>query len=178
MRVTTELYGYAPGDRVYQGMTIAFDFSVEEIWVPLMAGATLVPGPAGTTLMGDELGDFLRERRVTVMACCPTSARHHRAGRAGPADPAGRRRGLPAKSRGPMVSPRPPHSQHLRPHRGDRHGDNDRATAGQAGHDRRTAPDLFDRHPRSSRGQDRSDRRARRDRYRGRRTGAWLHESR
>jgi non-ribosomal peptide synthetase-like protein len=72
VRVAAELYGYAPGDRVYQGMTIAFDFSVEEIWVPLMAGATLVPGPAGVTLMGDELGDFLRERRVTVMACCPT----------------------------------------------------------------------------------------------------------
>ena len=72
VRVASELYGYAPGDRVYQGMTIAFDFSVEEIWVPLMAGATLVPGPAGMTLMGDELGDFLRERRVTVMACSPT----------------------------------------------------------------------------------------------------------
>jgi non-ribosomal peptide synthetase component F len=49
VRIASELYGYAPGDRVYQGMTIAFDFSVEEIWVPLMAGATLVPGPAGTT---------------------------------------------------------------------------------------------------------------------------------
>jgi len=72
VRIASELYGYAPGDRVYQGMTIAFDFSVEEIWVPLMAGATLVPGPAGMTLMGDELADFLRQRRVTVMACSPT----------------------------------------------------------------------------------------------------------
>jgi non-ribosomal peptide synthetase-like protein len=72
VRVAAELYGYAPGDRIYQGMTIAFDFSVEEIWVPLMAGATLVPARPGTTLMGDELADFLRERRVTVMACCPT----------------------------------------------------------------------------------------------------------
>jgi non-ribosomal peptide synthetase-like protein len=72
VRIASELYGYAPGDRVYQGMTIAFDFSVEEIWVPLMVGATLVPGPSGTTLMGDELSDFLRERRVTVMACSPT----------------------------------------------------------------------------------------------------------
>jgi non-ribosomal peptide synthetase-like protein len=72
VRVASELYGYAPGDRVYQGMTIAFDFSVEEIWVPLMAGATLVPAGRGTTLMGEELGDFLREHRVTVMACCPT----------------------------------------------------------------------------------------------------------
>jgi non-ribosomal peptide synthetase-like protein len=72
VRVAAELYGYAPGDRVYQGMTIAFDFSIEEIWVPLMAGATLVPARPGTTLMGDELGDFLRDRKVTVMACCPT----------------------------------------------------------------------------------------------------------
>ena len=53
-------------------MTIAFDFSIEEIWVPLMAGATLVPARPGPSLIGDELADFLRERRVTVMACCPT----------------------------------------------------------------------------------------------------------
>jgi non-ribosomal peptide synthetase-like protein len=72
VRVASELYGYAPGDRVYQGMTIAFDFSVEEIWVPLMAGATLVPARPGNTLIGDELADFLREREVTVLACCPT----------------------------------------------------------------------------------------------------------
>src|SRR5215212_10213606 len=72
VRIAAELYGYAPGDRVYQGMTIAFDFSVEEIWVPLIAGATLVPARPGSTLMGDELADFLRERQVTVMACCPT----------------------------------------------------------------------------------------------------------
>ena len=63
VRVAAELYGYAPGDRVYQGMTIAFDFSIEEIWVPLMAGATLVPARPGSTLIGDELADFLRERQ-------------------------------------------------------------------------------------------------------------------
>ncbi|TMJ01455.1 MAG: amino acid adenylation domain-containing protein [Alphaproteobacteria bacterium] len=72
VRVAAELYGYAPGDRVYQGMTIAFDFSVEEIWVPLMAGATLVPARPGVSLIGDELADFLRDRAVTVLACCPT----------------------------------------------------------------------------------------------------------
>ena len=72
MRVAAELYGYQPGDRIYQGMTIAFDFSIEEIWVPLVAGATLVPARPGLPLMGDELADFLRERDVTVMACCPT----------------------------------------------------------------------------------------------------------
>ena len=72
VRVAAELYGFRPGDRVYQGMTIAFDFSVEEIWVPLMAGATLVPGRPGMSLLGEELADFLEDRRVTCMACCPT----------------------------------------------------------------------------------------------------------
>jgi non-ribosomal peptide synthetase-like protein len=72
VRVAAERYGFAPGDRVYQGMTIAFDFSVEEIWVPLMAGATLVPAPPGVTLLADELADFLRDRRVTCLCCCPT----------------------------------------------------------------------------------------------------------
>ena len=72
VQVAAELYGYAPGDRVYQGMTIAFDFSVEEVWVPLMAGATLVPGKPGASLVGEELADFLDERAVTCLACCPT----------------------------------------------------------------------------------------------------------
>ncbi len=47
VRVAAEVYGVRPDDRVYQGMTIAFDFSVEEIWVPWMVGATLVPKPRG-----------------------------------------------------------------------------------------------------------------------------------
>lgn len=72
VRVASDLYGFAVGDRVFQGMSIAFDFSVEEIWVPLMAGATLVPAPPGGTLVGEELGEFLRTRRVSGMACCPT----------------------------------------------------------------------------------------------------------
>jgi len=33
VRVAAERYGFAPGDRVYQGMTIAFDFSVVAVWL-------------------------------------------------------------------------------------------------------------------------------------------------
>ncbi|RAI44662.1 Pls/PosA family non-ribosomal peptide synthetase [Rhodoplanes roseus] len=72
VRIAAERYGYRPGDRVYQGMTIAFDFSIEETWVPLMAGSTLVPARAGGGLVGEELADFLHDRRVTAMCCCPT----------------------------------------------------------------------------------------------------------
>jgi non-ribosomal peptide synthetase-like protein len=72
VRVAAEVYGIWPQDRVYQGMTIAFDFSVEEIWVPWAVGATLVPKPAGSSLLGMDLHDFLTERRVTAMCCVPT----------------------------------------------------------------------------------------------------------
>ncbi len=72
VRVAAECYGYVPGDRVFQGMTIAFDFSIEEVWVPLLAGATLVPARPGASLVGEELSTFLREREITGMACCPT----------------------------------------------------------------------------------------------------------
>ncbi|WP_079106403.1 Pls/PosA family non-ribosomal peptide synthetase [Streptomyces hygroscopicus] len=72
VRVASEVYGLTRDDRVYQGMTIAFDFSVEEIWVPWMTGATLVPRPDGPSLLGAELDAFLRRRRVTALCCVPT----------------------------------------------------------------------------------------------------------
>ena len=72
VQVAAASYGYRPGDRVYQGMTIAFDFSVEEIWVPFMAGATVVPAPGQMPLVGDELAEFLRSNAITCMACSPT----------------------------------------------------------------------------------------------------------
>ena len=72
VRVAADLYGYRPGDRVYQGLTIAFDFSFEEIFVPLMAGATLVPGRPGLQPVGADLHAFLDERRVTALCCVPT----------------------------------------------------------------------------------------------------------
>ncbi|GAA2740277.1 non-ribosomal peptide synthetase [Terrabacter aerolatus] len=72
VRVAGEVYGYRPDDRVYQGMTTAFDFSVEEMWVPWAAGATLVPKPPRTSLLGRELADYLERHRVSALCCVPT----------------------------------------------------------------------------------------------------------
>lgn len=72
LRVASEVYGYAFDDRVYQGMTVAFDFSVEELWVPWMVGATLVPKPPGGALVGADLRDFLVRRRISALCCVPT----------------------------------------------------------------------------------------------------------
>ena len=72
IRVATRSYGYEQSDRVYQGMTIAFDFSVEELWVPLIVGATIVPNEGNTKLLGPDLTAFLRNRQINALCCVPT----------------------------------------------------------------------------------------------------------
>ncbi|WP_225732618.1 Pls/PosA family non-ribosomal peptide synthetase [Nocardia sp. JCM 34519] len=70
--VVPEVYDVRPGDRVYQGMTISFDFSIEEIWPTFARGATLVVGPTDSRRLGAELADFLESSGVTVLYCVPT----------------------------------------------------------------------------------------------------------
>ncbi|MFH8476508.1 Pls/PosA family non-ribosomal peptide synthetase [Streptomyces sp. NPDC018000] len=70
--VVPRVYDVRHDDRVYQGMTVSFDFSIEEIWPTWSVGATLVAGPAGSGYFGAELGDFLDDRRITILYCVPT----------------------------------------------------------------------------------------------------------
>src|SRR4051812_41453332 len=70
--IVPTLYGVRPTDRVYQGMTIAFDFSIEEIWPTWAVGATLVAGPTDGRRVGSGLADFLEEQRITMIYCVPT----------------------------------------------------------------------------------------------------------
>ncbi|MGY1914927.1 Pls/PosA family non-ribosomal peptide synthetase [Blastococcus sp. SYSU DS0973] len=66
------LYGVESTDRVYQGMTIAFDFSIEEIWPTWAVGATLVAGPTDGRRIGSGLADFLEDNEITMIYCVPT----------------------------------------------------------------------------------------------------------
>src|SRR5262249_39890558 len=72
LSVCTPIYGVGRDDRVYQGMTVAFDFSIEEIWPTLIAGATLVAGPTDGRKLGPALAEFLIEQEITVFCCVPT----------------------------------------------------------------------------------------------------------
>jgi non-ribosomal peptide synthetase component F len=65
-------YAIRRDDRMYQGLTLAFDFAVEEIWVPWIAGACVVPKPPGPALVGRELHEFLVARRINALCCVPT----------------------------------------------------------------------------------------------------------
>lgn len=72
LRVVTPIYGVVSEDRVYQGMSVAFDFSIEEIWPTWIAGATLVAGPTDSRRLGHGLTEFLMEHEITVLYCVPT----------------------------------------------------------------------------------------------------------
>ncbi|WP_430911702.1 Pls/PosA family non-ribosomal peptide synthetase [Methylobacterium sp. sgz302541] len=72
LRSGNAVYGMRPEDIVFQGASVAFDLSMEEIWVPYLVGATLfVASPA---MMGDveSLPAILAEARCTVIDTVPT----------------------------------------------------------------------------------------------------------
>jgi non-ribosomal peptide synthetase-like protein len=66
------IYKVTRDDRVYQGITIAFDFAIEEIWITFTAGATLIASPGNCQLVGADLAEFLIQEKVTVLGCVPT----------------------------------------------------------------------------------------------------------
>jgi non-ribosomal peptide synthetase-like protein len=72
LSVCAPVYAVGPSDRVYQGMTIAFDFSIEEIWPAFIAGATLVAGPTDGRKLGPGLAEFLIGQHISVFCCVPT----------------------------------------------------------------------------------------------------------
>ncbi len=72
LQVITEVYGVMPSDRVYQGMTISFDFAIEEVWPTWAVGATLIAGPNDGRRVGEGLTEFLEDHHITVLYCVPT----------------------------------------------------------------------------------------------------------
>ncbi|HEX2254275.1 MAG TPA: amino acid adenylation domain-containing protein, partial [Thermoanaerobaculia bacterium] len=70
------IYGVAAGERVLQFSSLSFDISVEEIFVTLAAGGTLVVHPQPSTLSVAELLALCAEQRVSLLSL-PTAWWHH-----------------------------------------------------------------------------------------------------
>ena len=68
-------FDLGPGDRVAQGSSPAYDSSVEEIWMALATGATVVSMDDETARLGPDLVPWLRNERVTVLCPPPTLLR-------------------------------------------------------------------------------------------------------
>jgi non-ribosomal peptide synthetase-like protein len=72
VRAEGMIFGVRGEDRVFQGFSVAFDASVEEVWLAFFGGATLVPGTAEVVRSGAALAGVLREQRISVLSCVPT----------------------------------------------------------------------------------------------------------
>lgn len=72
LRAAADIYGLASSDVVLQGASLAFDLSMEEIWLPYLAGAALLVATAEMLGEMDKLPDLLEAHRVTVLDTVPT----------------------------------------------------------------------------------------------------------
>ena len=72
LRSENEVLGVKATDRVYQGFSVAFDMSFEEIWISYLVGATLWIGPKETAGDPEALPRLLSENGVTVLHAVPT----------------------------------------------------------------------------------------------------------
>ncbi|MFL6236944.1 MAG: AMP-binding protein, partial [Thermoanaerobaculia bacterium] len=68
-------FGLGVEDRVGQNSTVAYDSSVEEIWLAFSCGATLVVMDDEVVRLGPDLVPWLREERITVFCPPPTLLR-------------------------------------------------------------------------------------------------------
>ena len=68
-------FGLGPGDRVAQCSSNAYDSSIEETWLALAVGATLVPVDDEVVRSGPDLPAWLREQGITVFCPPPTLLR-------------------------------------------------------------------------------------------------------
>jgi amino acid adenylation domain-containing protein len=75
LTATRELVGYGPDDVWLSSHSFAFDFSVWEIWGPLLSGGSLVIAGADIRGSGYDLMDLAITARVTVLNQTPSAFR-------------------------------------------------------------------------------------------------------
>jgi non-ribosomal peptide synthetase-like protein len=72
VRAFNEVCTTTPADRIFQGFSLGFDGSVEEIWMAFSNGATLVVGTPETPKFGNDLARHLSAEGVTYFSTVPT----------------------------------------------------------------------------------------------------------
>lgn len=72
IRGESYLFNVNQSDRVFQGFSVSFDASVEEMWLAWYSGALLVAATKSEALSGPDLVKFLDKQKVTVFSTVPT----------------------------------------------------------------------------------------------------------
>jgi len=72
VRAEASIFNILPADKVFQGFSIAFDASLEEIWLAFYAGAQLFVGTEEIVQSGSQMAAFINENNITVFSTVPT----------------------------------------------------------------------------------------------------------
>jgi len=72
LRSENAVLGIEESDKVYQGFSVAFDMSFEEIWISYLVGASLWVAPREITADPDALPLALEANHITVLHAVPT----------------------------------------------------------------------------------------------------------
>jgi non-ribosomal peptide synthetase-like protein len=72
VQALSTVYKLTPDDRVYQGFSVAFDASVEEIWGALAIGGTLVVPTGEIARSALDAAEFIKARQVTFFSTVPS----------------------------------------------------------------------------------------------------------
>ena len=72
VRALRTVYKLSQDDRVYQGFSIAFDASVEEIWGAFSVGGTLVVPSAEIARSTFDAAEFIESRKITFFSTVPS----------------------------------------------------------------------------------------------------------
>ena len=72
LRAANVVYGLTADDIVFQGASVAFDLSMEEIWLPYLVGARLFVATADIMGEADKLPEVMLAAGITVLDTVPT----------------------------------------------------------------------------------------------------------
>jgi len=72
VRALHSVYKLEPRDRVYQGFSVAFDASVEEVWGAFSIGGTLVVPTEDISRSTFDAAEFINAKRVTFFSTVPS----------------------------------------------------------------------------------------------------------
>lgn len=72
LRAANEIYQLNAADVVFQGASVAFDLSMEEIWVPYLVGARLFVATPQIMGEAEKLPEVMEQAGVTVLDTVPT----------------------------------------------------------------------------------------------------------
>jgi non-ribosomal peptide synthetase-like protein len=72
VRAEAAIFNVLLQDKIFQGFSISFDASLEEIWLAFYAGAQLFVGTEETVQSGSQMAAFINDNQITVFSTVPT----------------------------------------------------------------------------------------------------------